>query len=120
MRLKNLKLGSSNSVWNIKGSKMIVEAGMGTIAQKKIQELNKLREIKLKNPSYRIIDIGGGKEKHVPDKFNFIDATMDFRDVVQENIKHFSGNINDPFLWEEVYKEVKKMESMITVFVHIL
>lgn len=87
---------------------MIIESGLGIIAQKKIQELNRLRGVKLKNTKYRIIDIGGGKEKHVPDKFEFIDATMDFRDVVKENIKHFSGNINDPFLWKSVDKEVKK------------
>ena len=87
---------------------MIVEAGLGYIAHKKIQELNRLRDVKKNNPDYRIIDIGGGKEKHVPDKFDFIDATMDFRDVDKEHIKHFSGNINDPFLWEKVDKEVSE------------
>ena len=87
---------------------MIATAGLGYIAHKKVQELNRLREIKKSNPEYRIIDIGGGKEKHVSDKFEFIDATMDFRDVVRPNIKHFSGNINDPFLWEKVDQHVKE------------
>jgi len=87
---------------------MIVEAGLGYIANKKVAELNRLREIKKSNPEYRIIDIGGGKEKHVSDKFDFIDATMDFRDVNKPNIKHFSGNINDPFLWEKVDQDVEE------------
>jgi len=87
---------------------MIIESGLGYIAHKKVQELNKLREIKKNDPSYRIIDIGGGKEKHVLDKFDFIDATMDFRDVTAEHITHFSGNINDPYLWEKVDDDVKR------------
>lgn len=85
---------------------MIVEAGLGFIAGKKIAELNNLREIKKQNPNYRIIDVGGGKEKHVSDKFDFIDATVDMRNVEHNGVQHFQGNINDPFLWEKIDAEV--------------
>ena len=88
---------------------MIKEIGLGTIAQKKISVLNSLREIKKKKPHYTIIDVGGGKEKHVNDKFDFIDACVDLREVNHQNVKHFKGNINDPSLWEQIkqYVEVR-------------
>ena len=85
---------------------MITEFGLGVIAQKKVEELNKLRTIKMTNPNYRIIDVGGGKEKHVSDKFDFIDACVDMREVNHPGVKHFQGNINDPELWEDIHAEV--------------
>jgi len=86
---------------------MLKEIGLGAIAQRKIAVLNLLREIKKKRPDYTIIDIGGGKEKHVDDKFDFIDACADLRDVNHKDVKHFRGNINDPYLWEEIKQYVE-------------
>ena len=87
---------------------MIKEFGLGYLAAKKKQELTRLREIKKNNPSYRIIDVGGGKEKHVPDKFDFIDSCMDMREVTHPGVTNYRGNINDPDLWNEVLKDVEK------------
>ena len=87
---------------------MIKEFGLGFIAHKKKQELDRLRDIKRTNPSYRIIDVGGGKEKHVPDKFDFIDACMDMREVNHPGVKHFQGNINNPDMWDSVLKDVEE------------
>ena len=84
--------------------------GLGESTKKKIEILNKLRNEKKKNNNYRIIDIGGGKEKHVKDKFNFIDAYVDFRIVESnnKNLKHYNGNVNDIELWEKIFDDVKE------------
>jgi hypothetical protein len=84
--------------------------GLGELTKKKIEILNKLRNEKKKNNNYRIIDIGGGKEKHVKDKFNFIDAYVDFRIVESnnKNLKHYNGNVNDIELWEKIFDDVKE------------
>jgi hypothetical protein len=84
--------------------------GLGSFTEKKIEILNHLRNIKQKNNNYKIIDIGGGKEKHIKDKFDFIDAYVDFRKVESnnKNLKHYNGNINDFELWEEIFNDVEK------------
>ena len=84
--------------------------GLGELTKKKVEVLNNLRNIKKKDSNYRIIDIGGGKEKHVKDKFNFIDAYVDFRKVESnnKNLKHYNGNINDIELWENIFEDVKQ------------
>jgi hypothetical protein len=85
-----------------------MEYGLGKLTHKKKEILNNLRKKKLENSNYKIIDIGGGKEKHCPDKFNFIDAYADFRVVnSNKNLKHFNGNINDLDLWEKILEDVK-------------
>lgn len=86
-----------------------MEYGLGKLTRKKIEVLNKLRKRKKEDSNYKIIDIGGGKEKHCSDKFDFIDAYSDFRVVKSnnENLKHFNGNINDLELWEQILKDVE-------------
>jgi hypothetical protein len=83
---------------------------LGKTSNYKIQELERLEQLKKINKNYRIIDIGGGKEKHYKNKFDFIDAYADFRQVDTSNInlKHFNGNINDLTLWSLIFKDVEE------------
>jgi hypothetical protein len=86
---------------------MITEFNIGKLAGKKAEVLGKLKSRKEKDPSYRIIDIGGGKEKHVKNKFDFIDAYADLIKVNHKNIKHFNGDLNSESIWEEIKNDVK-------------
>lgn len=67
----------------------------------KIKVFQELKRQKLSNKNLSIIDIGGGKEKHCPEKFTYIDAYADFRSV-DTTAKHFSKNLNHPDSWEEM------------------
>jgi hypothetical protein len=86
---------------------MIKSIGIGRLAEKKIKILEELKMRKQDNPSYKIIDVGGAKEKHCLDKFSFIDAYVDMRVINDHRVKGFNGNINDPNLWEEIVNYVK-------------
>ena len=83
---------------------------LGELTKTKIKYLKMLEKIKKENKNIKIIDVGGGKEKHYSNKFNFIDAYIDFRKVSSsnKNLKHYNGNVNDLELWETVFKDVEK------------
>tara|TARA_B100001113_G_scaffold273254_1_gene227920 strand:+ start:51 stop:704 length:654 start_codon:yes stop_codon:yes gene_type:complete len=72
----------------------------------KIKIYQMLENTKLHDKEYTIIDIGGGKEKHVSNKFSFIDAYADIRKV-DTSAKHFSKNLNHPDAWEEMVEYAK-------------
>lgn len=84
--------------------------GLGFLADKKIEILKEL-EIKKKNePNFRIIDIGGAKEKHYLDKFKFIDYVVDINkaNTIEKNIVNIIGNINEESTFSLIEKNVKK------------
>ena len=56
---------------------MVQTWGLGNLAEKKIKVLEFLQEKKNLDSNYTIIDIGGAKEKHFPQKFSFIDYVLD-------------------------------------------
>jgi|MDTC01.2.fsa_nt_gb hypothetical protein len=87
---------------------MITNFNLGKLAKKKIEVLRNLKSRKEKSPDYRIIDIGGAKEKHFKGKFDFIDAYADRNKVDHKNIKHFNGNLNSESIWEEIKNDAKE------------
>ena len=46
---------------------MMKKIGLGQLAERKISILRELKSIKNENPHYKIIDVGGAKEKHCSD-----------------------------------------------------
>ena len=82
----------------------ITEFGMGRIAEKKAMVFRQ-------QDGLRVIDIGGGKEKHLSDKFEKIEAVADILpkpDGLHENLVWFSGDINMPEVWEEILEYVER------------
>lgn len=59
----------------------------------------------------RIIDVGGGKEKHIADKFQFITAVADLLPPPSQSksgdLKWFSGDLNLPEVWAEILEYVE-------------
>jgi hypothetical protein len=83
---------------------------LGKLAQKKIEVLRELKIIKSKNSDYKILDIGGAKEKHFPEKFNFIDYVLDINsaDTQNSSVKSILGNINEEKAFIELEDYVEK------------
>lgn len=88
---------------------MVQTWGLGNLAEKKIEVLKLLQKQKNLDSNYRIIDIGGAKEKHYPQKFSFIDYVLDLNsaDTKATNLVSIRGDINEESSFIEVEDYVK-------------
>lgn len=83
--------------------------GLGNLAEKKIKVLEFLQEKKSLDSNYTIIDIGGAKEKHFPQKFSFIDYVLDLNsaDTKETELVSIRGDINEESSFIKIEEYVK-------------
>lgn len=85
----------------------ILEYGLGKVAAKKVETLSNIEKTKKENSNYRVIDFGGGKEKHYLNKFSFFDAIVDFREIKgYPNLQSITGSLEHESTYESLLKEV--------------
>lgn len=82
----------------------IVDFGYGKNAERKIECWERFN-------TRRVIDVGGGKEKHIEDKFSRIAAVADILPPPHEGygvtLDWFSGDLNLPEVWYEILQHVQ-------------
>lgn len=82
----------------------IINFGLGKNVEKKIECWERFK-------TQRVIDIGGGKEKHISDKFRTITAIADILPAPEEDegvtLDWFSGDLNLPEVWNKILRHVE-------------
>lgn len=92
----------------VSGESGSLSFGLGPIAERKVSFLETCLENR--SESLRIIDLGGGKEKHFPQKSQIVDTVVDIKafDDASEYRNFITGDLNSPSLFRDLEEIVSR------------
>jgi hypothetical protein len=73
----------------------------------RLNVIHYINEKRRDNPNYKVIDVGGGAGSFVCEA-GVCSATVDMSDSPSDSVKTYKGDMNCPYVWEEVQKDVDK------------